>query len=282
MQKIKEKYKQFRQWQKTPFVVAPLSPEKHICLTCNNEYTGNYCPRCSQSAQTDRFSFKKMFLSFLDVWGFGNRSMFRTIRDLIFRPGYMIRDYLLGMRMAYFPPFKMFFILITISVLVSHGLNIKGQNYNTNIVDINTNEKHELDKYEELNVNILQYFSKIENTNPAIVSLVFITMFSWIFFLYFRKSKHIGKMGFAEFFIAMVYTNNMTSVYSIVKTFFCINNPIVELCILVSYIFPLKQISGYNWKKTILRFALSAISIILFFSFVIFSIEIVALLTYKS
>ena len=51
------------------------------------------------------------FLNFLDVWGLGNRGMFRTIRDLVLRPGYMIRDYLKGMQMAYFPPFNMFFLL---------------------------------------------------------------------------------------------------------------------------------------------------------------------------
>ena len=65
---------------------------------------------------------------FLDVWGLGNRGMFRTIRDLILRPGYMIRDYLQGMQMAYFPPFKMFFLLITLALLVQSGMNIKQEN----------------------------------------------------------------------------------------------------------------------------------------------------------
>ena len=54
--------------------------------------------------------------------------MFRTIRDLILRPGYMIRDYLQGMQMAYFPPFKMFFLLITLALLVQSGMNIKQEN----------------------------------------------------------------------------------------------------------------------------------------------------------
>lgn len=85
-------------------------------------------PRCGQSARIGRYSFKKAFLLFLDVWGVGNRGMFRSIRDLLFRPGYMIRDYLKGMQMAYFPPFKMFFLLFTLSILVETGLNIKGIN----------------------------------------------------------------------------------------------------------------------------------------------------------
>jgi hypothetical protein len=65
---------------------------------------------------------------YLDVWGLGNRGMFRSIRDLVLRPGYMTRDYLRGMQMAYFPPFKMFFLLCTLSILVDSGMNIQGIN----------------------------------------------------------------------------------------------------------------------------------------------------------
>ena len=88
-------------------------------------YEGNYCPRCGQSAKIGRYSFKNAFLLFLDVWGIGNRGMFRSIRDLILRPGYMIRDYLRGMQMAYFPPFKMFFLLLALWLVVDSGLNIQ-------------------------------------------------------------------------------------------------------------------------------------------------------------
>ncbi|MBR5656035.1 MAG: DUF3667 domain-containing protein [Prevotella sp.] len=125
---LKEKYKRFREWQQQPYQVKPLSEEKHDCATCGTHYEGNFCPRCGQSEKVGRYSFKTTFLLFLDVWGLGNRGMFRTIRDLFLRPGYMIRDYLKGMQMAYFPPFKLFFLVIALSVLVDSGFNIKGEN----------------------------------------------------------------------------------------------------------------------------------------------------------
>lgn len=90
----KEKYRQFKKWQHQPHQVAPLSEEMHECATCGTHFEGNYCPRCGQSAQIGRYSFKKALLLFLDVWGVGNRGMFRSIRDLLLRPGYMINDYL--------------------------------------------------------------------------------------------------------------------------------------------------------------------------------------------
>ena len=128
MKNLHNKYKRFKEWEQQPHQVAPLSEDHHECATCGTHYEGNYCPRCGQSARIGRYSFKNAILLYLDVWGLGNRGMFRSIRDLILRPGYMIRDYLRGMQMAYFPPFKMFFLLLALSLLVNSGMNIQGIN----------------------------------------------------------------------------------------------------------------------------------------------------------
>ena len=114
----------FRMWQRRPYEVAPLKNESHVCSSCKTEFTGNYCPRCGQAAEVGRFSFKKALMLFLDVWAIGNRSMLRSLRDLMLRPGYMIRDYLSGMRSAYFPPFKMFFLLAAFSLIVEYGFDL--------------------------------------------------------------------------------------------------------------------------------------------------------------
>lgn len=127
-EKLKEKYQRFLEWQQQPHQVKPLSEEEHDCNTCHTHYKGNYCPRCGQASSISRYSFKKAFLLFLDVWGLGNRGMYHTIRDLFLRPGYMVRDYLSGMQSAYFPPFKMLFLLTALSFLVNTGANIEGRN----------------------------------------------------------------------------------------------------------------------------------------------------------
>ena len=128
MGKIQQRLKQFKAWKQQPHRVAPITEEEHVCPTCETRYYGNYCPCCGQSCRIARYSFKNALMLYLDVWGLGNRGMFRSIRDLILRPGYMMRDYLRGMQMAYFPPFKMFFLLCTLSILVDTSLNIQGIN----------------------------------------------------------------------------------------------------------------------------------------------------------
>ena len=119
---IKLKWKQFRQWQRTPAKVKPMSDNRHICLNCSNKYTGSYCPRCGQASNVRRLDAKTTTRGALDVWGMGSRSMPRAIHHLLFRPGYMIADYLHGHRQPYFPPFKMLFIVTATAMLIAHFL----------------------------------------------------------------------------------------------------------------------------------------------------------------
>ena len=115
----------FHIWQLRPAKITPLSEAVNTCASCGTEFQGNYCPRCGQSASVRRFSLRKTILLFLDEWGLGNRNLlFRCLRDLMLRPGYMIRDYLSGMQSAYFSPFKLFFLLTAFSLIVEQGLKL--------------------------------------------------------------------------------------------------------------------------------------------------------------
>ena len=278
MTDLREKYRQFRAWQQQPYQVKPLSKEEHECPTCGTHFEGNYCPRCGQSSKIGRYSFKNAFLLFLDVWGLGNRGMFRTLRDLILRPGYMIHDYLQGMQMAYFPPFKMFFLLIALSLLVQTGLNIKGVNRIDESMELfdkvamasagqeNTNDAYQ----KEMQTVYFQTSKKITlwvYKHMTLVTLVFLLFFSVPLYRFFRHSPNIPDMRFSEFFVSVIYFTNMTNIYSIVYTFFC-GNMYYETLISLLAIIPLKQLSGYSyWRtiwKTLLAFILFCL-IILFF-----------------
>ncbi len=90
-----------------------------ICSNCGNKYVGRHCPQCGQAGTWQRYTFKQAILNFLDIWGLGNRPMFRTLKELFWRPGYMVRDYLEGRRQFYFPPFKLLALVIMLLLLIS-------------------------------------------------------------------------------------------------------------------------------------------------------------------
>lgn len=89
------------------------------CSNCGEQYKGRYCPQCGQAGAWDRYSWRRVILNFLDIWGLGNRPMFRTVQELFWRPGYMVRDYLRGHRQLYFPPFKLLAVSIALTLFVN-------------------------------------------------------------------------------------------------------------------------------------------------------------------
>ncbi len=278
---LKEKYRVFKEWQQRPYQVAPLTQEEHTCATCGTSYQGNYCPRCGQSSRIGRYSMKTAFLLFLDVWGLGNRGMFRSIRDLLLRPGYMIRDYLGGMQMAYFPPFKMFFLLATLSILVNGGLNIKGDNQFETAVqtyersfdmsirtvpaDENTSvetgkDKADIELRDRINNNV-RSFIRFVFDHQTIIELVWLLVLSLPLYVLFRNCPAIPDLYYTEFFVAMIYITNLMNIVSTVFSFFCVDLSINGLLTPLLSIIALKQLCGYSYLRTILGLIASFIII---------------------
>lgn len=293
LEKLKEKYRRFCEWQKVPHHVKPMSQEEHECPTCGRHYVGNYCPQCGQSSRISRYSFKSAFLLFIDVWGLGNRGMFRTIRDLLLRPGYMIRDYLSGMQMAYFPPFKMFFLLIALSLIVNNGLNINLENHI---------EKQEKEYNEGLNRIIYDAFGLDDNENDqsveslealersnkatewtnkhlSLVTILLLLLYTIPLFMFFRKCPAYPGIRFSEFFVAMVYITNMITIYSLVTNFFCLNL-LIDLSLYVLALIPLKQFSGYSYWRVIWNCIAAFLLFIIIGILIIFAVSII--LTFAS
>lgn len=300
----------FHIWQYRPHEVAPLSDEVHECASCGTTFTGNFCPRCGQSAKVGRFSFIKAFLLFIDVWGIGNRGMFRSIRDLMFRPGYMIRDYLSGMQSAYFPPFKMFFLLIAFSLIVEHGFSLgldenekkdaipaipenvvkaekagmpegvtelnkvegiendsmemEGMNMSMNNGDVHLKvhgKEIESPMYEK-GVFFAKYMNMLRKKYPAIFALITLVLVSLPLYFFVRhKAPTIPDLRYSEFLVALVYTSNTYSIYSIAGIL--LNSAILKTIAVLMVFVAMKQFSGFSKRRLlgylVLTFLISAV-----------------------
>ena len=88
----------FQEKQSNPNARVTHTDEYHKCSTCDTELQGSYCPQCGMDATETRFSIKAVWNHFISVFDLADRSIPRTLLDLIYRPGYMISDYLNGRR----------------------------------------------------------------------------------------------------------------------------------------------------------------------------------------
>lgn len=229
--------------------------------------------------------------------------MFRSIRDLMLRPGYMIRDYLSGMQMAYFPPFKMFFLLCTLSILVDTGLNIQGINraekYENEYAEIleswftpldyviethkaqkkdsrgkveekpteETKEQNEAKAETKKKANsLVDVAFEWGEKHGAVTELIFLMLFSVPLWLLFRHGPATPDLRFSECFVAMVYIINMLLIFNILPSLLCFS-PRTEvnynLLSLLMALFAIKQLTGYGLVNTVWRVLVSFIPFVI-------------------
>lgn len=310
--KIKEKIHQFKAWRERPREVAPMSQEEHECLNCHDHYTGNYCPRCGQAANTDRFSMKVAAENFAEAYGMGERGMFRTILDLILRPGQLILDYLRGKRASYFAPFKMYFLLAAVSLLVTHGLNITGHalhddsenvteevrqehdngrtSKTTGTLEDNSPAKEqgvtidedgvqrsfEKDYPEESRMYSIIYsvLEKIERFEQKYPSINILLLLMLISGNLFLFFRHSPNIPDLRYPELFISLVYIANMYIVYSIVF----DFFSLTKLTSYalfltIIPLKQMSGYSWWGTILKTVVAfTIMLVLFIVFIVLAV----------
>ena len=278
MSNVVGKWKEFCEWQQRPALIIKKSVEHHRCHTCGEEFQGNYCPQCGQSAMIGRYSFRKAFLLFLDVWGVGNRGMFRTLRDLILRPGYLIRDYISGMQSAYFPPFKLLFLMTAFVLFAMVGFSQEKQaEYDHAFQEEVKDYKETFAKYDakkELTESERSYLAWAKVSYFLLESVYERTAFFFLavmflltipLYVFFRKTPSIPDMRFSELLVAMVYIMSMLMIY--LCMYYLI--PFIDRHFLYAWIvlpiIPLKQLSGFQWWKTILYVLLAYLGLCLLF-----------------
>ena len=187
----------------------------HVCINCGKDFTGRFCPQCGQASHWSRFSWKQAILNLLDVWGLGNRPIFRTIRDLFWRPGYMARDYLNGHRQNYFPPFKLLAVTIVLLVSVSFLvkqllLSIGGDAVNVEDLGfesilqplIGFLERHSFSDQMMVFTNSILWLFKLLTKNILYEWLflaIFFVLCIWI------AHRHISRYNFVETYIFLVF-----------------------------------------------------------------------------
>ncbi len=184
---IKKLFTRFRAWQRNPRTYAPMSRKEYHCLNCGQDFEGNYCPRCGQEASTGRLSWNTVWVKVIDVWDVEQHSLPLTLWHLIWRPGYLIRDYLDGRRQLYYSP-VMLLIMLGVAITLIKMIPGEGPDH-TPIRDSAT----------------LDAFMKWVSTNMGwgyIILNSFLILPTWIAFRYSPlHSRHTLPEGF---FIQMI------------------------------------------------------------------------------
>ena len=81
------------------------------CLNCGEELKGRYCYNCGQDSQEHLDSIWHLIKHFFEDITHYDGKLWKTVRPLLIKPGFLTLEYLKGKRASYLQPVRMFIFL---------------------------------------------------------------------------------------------------------------------------------------------------------------------------
>lgn len=109
------------------------------CSNCESSIAKEYkyCPHCGQE-QLHSIRLKHLFSSFLSDYFTFDSKIVRSLRPLLFKPGFLTLEYIAGRRVRYIPPLRMFiFLSIVFFLLLSLSSTNKISSVDESLLGIN-------------------------------------------------------------------------------------------------------------------------------------------------
>lgn len=92
------------------------------CLNCGAMLAGEFCHLCGQKSEPLVLPVREMAAGLAgDLLSLDARIV-RTLRGLLFRPGFLTREYLAGRRVGYVPPFRLYLMASAVNLALSAWL----------------------------------------------------------------------------------------------------------------------------------------------------------------
>jgi hypothetical protein len=266
--------------------MPPASVESAVCRNCLTAYVGNYCPRCGQSRNTPRFSARNALQNALSgLTNIGN-GFGRTVVELLFRPGYMISDYIRGKRAPYFRPFPTLFVIATVYIVLLQlfnttiPTNTSSTVSNDTVVEKETPSTldsltHDVDeifaKYPFVH-KVYQIMSDFVSGNKAVQIALALPLSAVCIRMAFRRRKYNRRWNMTEFIFAEAYIAAQGLIFSILFLPFAVaggydysddlyGGPIWIFCLVELWDY--KQVFRGTWKRTLQRLLLYYIYMLL-------------------
>lgn len=253
--RVKEAQRKGRQLKMSPVEEC----EEVRCMNCGAEYKGRFCPSCGQAAEVKRIKTRRLLGSVFVVAVGGDNHFFSTCLDLIYRPGHMVRDYLLGIRARYFQPVRMLLCLVAVYALASFLITADYEPFSL------TSSLTENEVQSESLRRVLRMLSGILS-NDVVNSLLSAFIFVLPFKLMFRRKGVmrpdgvVRTLNVAEHFYALVYVSCQSMMLSLAllpwagsdgMTSFSLLADMIAMVLLPTWCY--RQLYGLGWIGCLIR-----------------------------
>lgn len=107
------------------------------CLNCGARVAGRYCQDCGQENLEPKESFGHLLRHFFEDLTHFDGKFFATVKPLLFRPGFLTKEYVAGRRASYINPIRMYlfisamFFLLLVTFFVNDKHDAENQKKTT-------------------------------------------------------------------------------------------------------------------------------------------------------
>lgn len=180
------------------------------CPSCaaHTEDADRYCRACGQQLHRPRITLRFLLLDAWQALTNLERGFLPTCRELLLRPGAMLRAYWGGASSYYQSPLRFVFIALTISVLTYLLAGMEESMQSLGVMEV-AQDGQRVGKLEERFSNQLIDFLMSYLNLLTLLMLPFVSFFTWLFF--FRKGAN-----YAEHLTANAYYLGMGSLLALV------------------------------------------------------------------
>ena len=93
---------------------------ERICKNCETKLASEFrfCPKCGQEHKDKVVHFKQFILDFLGDYFTFDSLIIRSVKPLLFNPGFLTNEFIEGRRVRYIPPLRMFIFISIIFFLI--------------------------------------------------------------------------------------------------------------------------------------------------------------------
>jgi hypothetical protein len=223
------------------------------CKNCGTRSALHYCPACGQRLSVDKVTFRETFGDLAEALFSVNAPLLHTIKELVVRPGVLLRNYLNGQRRKYYKPVS-FFLLTTVLYIIIRSIIGFDPFRNSMIViedsSLDTTLLTDARNYMLLNIN-----------NFLFIFVFTLAIFTkWFFFKRYSLAEYIA----ISFYLLGMYTLLVTCNMFFVQFLGDYMQPTGILVMFIYFIFTMCSLFRRSYLVVILK---SAILFLLAFFF---------------
>jgi hypothetical protein len=95
-----------------------VTSETLVCANCHAGLTGEYCAACGQRHEPHVHSVRHFAGEAFESISHADSRLWRTLAYLLYRPGFLTREFFRGKRVSYLPPFRLYLVISVLFFLV--------------------------------------------------------------------------------------------------------------------------------------------------------------------